>query len=85
MQSLKTVIVAASIFAAVAGTSARANEELNSGFHGNTPVTSQKYTVSPRVFGPDAHSAYAHAHPVQQSQPAPANPLIDRIHGQPAG
>lgn len=85
MQTLKTVIVAASIFAAAAGTSARANEELNSGFHGNMPVTAQKHQVSPRVFGPDAHSALAHVHPVQQSQPAPANPLIDKIHGQPAG
>ena len=40
MSIIKTVIVAASVFAAVATANAATRAELESGYHGNTPAQS---------------------------------------------
>jgi hypothetical protein len=43
MSIVKTALVAASLFAVAATAHAQSREDLNSGYHGNTPVYSSPY------------------------------------------
>lgn len=82
MSIVKTAIVAASLFVAVAGANAQSREELNSSIHGNTPSAQLHRPVSRNA--PDYGAAFAHLHTVQQPAPTTTNPLLDNFHGQAA-
>ncbi len=93
MSIIKTALVAASFVVVAAAANAQGREDLNSGFHGNTPAV-QSYQAAPyAVHARDARGSYAQVHnhrarthvPVQQYYaPVPendANPLVDNFHG----
>ena len=89
MSIIKTALVAASLVAAAAAANAQGREDLNSGFHGNTPAV-QSYPVQSfngparAVISQDARGAYARAGAARarpQAEWYDANPLFDSFHG----
>jgi hypothetical protein len=57
MTIIKTALVAASLVAFAASAQAQSREDLNSGYHGNTPVWSAPYGPSDAIHQ-DARDAY---------------------------
>lgn len=69
MSIVKTVIVAASLLTVVAAANAQSREDLNSGYHGNTPVYSSPYGPRDEIER-GARDAYGQAD-TRAPQPAP--------------
>ena len=74
MSIVKTALVAASLVFAVTAANAQGREDLNSGFHGNTPVAAAS------VISQDAHGAFAQAG-TARPRASKMNPLNDMFHG----
>jgi hypothetical protein len=60
MSIIKTALVAASLVAVAAAANAQSREDLNSGYHGNTPVYSSPYGPSDAI-EQDARDAFGQA------------------------
>jgi hypothetical protein len=61
MSILKSALVATALVFTVSAANAFGVEDLQTGYHGNTPVA-RSYSVAPRYVSPAAQSAFARAH-----------------------
>lgn len=84
MKAIKTVLVAASFVVVAAAANAAGNEDLLSGYHGNTP-SFRTYNAAPYAAIPqDARGALARSHPAHvrsHVQRHEDTPLTDQIYG----
>jgi hypothetical protein len=69
MSIIKSAIVAAALVAVTASANAQSREDLNSGYHGNTPVYSSPYGPNDAI-EQGARDAYGQA-PVRAPRAAP--------------
>jgi hypothetical protein len=61
MTILKCALAAAAIVATIAAANAFGVEDLQTGYHGNTP-TARSYSVAPRYVSPAVRGAFARSH-----------------------
>lgn len=84
MKTIKTALVAASFVAVAAAAHAAGNEDLLSGYHGNTPSV-RAYNAAPYAAIPqDARGAFARSHATHvrpHVQRHEDTPLTDQIYG----
>jgi hypothetical protein len=81
MSILKSALIATALAFSATAANAYGNEDLISGYHGNTPAV-QSYSVTPRLaISGEARGSFAKAGVVHQPVVANMNPLLDMFHG----
>jgi hypothetical protein len=78
---LKSAFIASALVFSVAATNAYGNEDLISGYHGNTAAV-RNYSPAPRLaISGEARGSFAQARAMHQPAVAKTNPLLDMFHG----
>jgi hypothetical protein len=81
MSILKSALLATALVFTVTAANAFSDEDLRTGYHGNTP-TVQSYSPAPRpAISGEARGSFAQAGAVHQPAVATMNPLLDMFHG----